>query len=100
MNYEHYYNRFLKEWGIEAQSRMAIEEMSELTKEICKLERHKNDPEKKKETTQHLIEEIADVLIVTEQLALYYGKEEVEKVKQFKCNRAAKYLKPEGDQHE
>jgi NTP pyrophosphatase (non-canonical NTP hydrolase) len=40
---------------------MVIEEMSELTKEICKYKRGKKDKE-------HMTEEIADVYIMLEQL--------------------------------
>jgi len=59
------YKAALRKWGIDAQVLMAIEEMSELTKEICKIHRGKADMEA-------LADEIADVAIMLEQLRLIY----------------------------
>lgn len=59
------YKAALKKWGTEAQVLMAVEEMSELTKEICKLHRGKKDLES-------LADEIADVTIMLEQLRLIF----------------------------
>lgn len=59
------YKVALRKWGIDAQVMMAVEEMSELTKEICKLFRGKP-------TLDDLADEIADVLITMEQLKLIY----------------------------
>lgn len=53
-------------YGVEAQTKMAIEEMSELIKEICKIGRGKRDMEA-------FADEIADVTIMLEQLRLIYG---------------------------
>ena len=68
MNYQEVidtYKQAISAYGEKAQKLMAIEEMSELTKEICKDFRGKLDRE-------HLIEEMADVLITIEQLAIIY----------------------------
>ena len=59
------YEAALEKWGEQAQTMMAVEEMSELTKEICKLYRGKRD-------MGALAEEIADVTIMLEQLRLIY----------------------------
>lgn len=59
------YEQALAKWGIEAQSQMAIEEMSELTKELCKVYRGARN-------RRELAEEIADVKIMLEQLLLMY----------------------------
>ena len=59
------YETALQVYGMEAQTMMAIEEMSELTKELCKLRRGKWDMEA-------LADEIADVTIMLEQLRLMY----------------------------
>lgn len=59
------YEVALQRWGEQAQTMMAIEEMSELTKEICKIGRGKADMEA-------LADEIADVTIMLEQLRLIY----------------------------
>ena len=60
------YRAALHKWGAEAQSMKAIEEMSELTKEICKLGFRQGDLE-------CLADEIADVTIMMEQLRLIYN---------------------------
>lgn len=49
---------------------MAVEEMSELTKEICKIYRGKG-------TLDDLADEIADVLITLEQLKLIYDLSDI-----------------------
>ena len=59
------YREAIRRYGVRAQTMMAIEEMSELTKEICKIRRGKADMEA-------LADEIADVTIVLEQLRLIY----------------------------
>lgn len=92
MDYSKEYKQFIDTWGIEAQSRMAIEEMSELTKELCKIERHKGKEKKCNKIKDNIIEEIADVLICVEQLELYYGKEAVAKAKQEKIQRTLSRL--------
>lgn len=53
-------------YGFESQTMMAIEEMSELTKEICKTKRGKFDKE-------HIQEEMADVQIMLWQLGIIFG---------------------------
>lgn len=60
------YLRALHKWGAQNQTMIAVEEMSELTKEICKLHRGKKELE-------DLADEIADVTIMMEQLRLIYG---------------------------
>ena len=65
------YKKAIKTYGEKAQKLMAIEEMSELTKEICKDFRGKLNRE-------HLVEELADVTITIDQLMIMYeisGKE-------------------------
>ena len=60
------YEVALEQWGSQAQTMMAVEEMSELTKEICKLFRNQGDKDA-------LADEIADVTITLEQLRMMYG---------------------------
>ena len=60
------YQAALRKWGTDLQTMMAVEEMSELTKEICKIKRGKMD-------LDALAEEIADVTIMLEQLREIYG---------------------------
>lgn len=59
------YRVAIRKYGVDAQVLMAIEEMSELIKEICKIPRGKKDLEA-------LADEIADVTIMLEQLRLIY----------------------------
>ena len=55
------YAKALKKWGVEMQATVAIEEMSEVIKEITKAMRGELNRE-------HLAEEIADATIMLEQL--------------------------------
>jgi hypothetical protein len=60
------YARALNRWGITNQSVVAIEELSECQKEICKQLRHDGDME-------HMAEEIADSIIMLEQLQMIFS---------------------------
>ncbi len=93
MKFKEEYKIFLNEWGYEAQSRMCIEEMSELTKELCKLERFKDDEVKRQQIVENIKEEIADVLNTVEQMKYYFGEEVVESIREMKINRALSRLK-------
>lgn len=53
-------------YGESSQKQVAIEEMAELTKEVCKDIRGKGNRE-------HILEEIVDVSIMLEQLQIMYG---------------------------
>ena len=66
--YEHriqIYNNALTTYGAEAQMVVALEELSECQKEICKVLRGRGD-------INHLAEEIADATIMLEQLRLFF----------------------------
>lgn len=86
------YEKFLNTWGVDTQSLMAIEEMSELTKAICKLNRKKGCGEKYYEALANLKEEIADVLNTIEQLQYVYGEEEITKIRKQKIERTLKKI--------
>ena len=60
----------IDKWGIESQETMAIEEMAELIKVICKLHRKQNGS-----NLTQLSEEIADVRLMLDQLAWAYCQE-------------------------
>lgn len=55
----------IETYGADLQKQVAIEEMAELTKEICKDFRGKGNRE-------HILEEIADVKIMLSQLLIMY----------------------------
>lgn len=99
---ELFYKQCIEEWGFDAQMYMCIEEMSELTKEFCKYRRLNNSEEypelseKKKENIAHIQEEIADVLNTVEQMAMVFGEQEINKVRDFKVERCRKYFKNQG----
>jgi hypothetical protein len=82
------YKQAIELYGEHAQKLMAIEEMSELTKEICKDFRGKLDRE-------HLIEEMADVTITIDQLMMMYGisGDEIEQMRERKIERLKERLK-------
>ena len=59
------YNRIIEKYGKEAQTIVAIEELSELQKALCKYLRGQDNFE-------NIVEEIADVKIMLEQLELIF----------------------------
>ena len=92
MKFEEEYQIFLDQWGFDAQAMMCIEEMSELTKALCKYMRFnkENAPDEVKENIK---EEIADVLNTVEQMQLIFGEKEIEKIRQEKIERTKTKIK-------
>ena len=64
---------------------MVVEECSELTNAICKFRRSRVNED-------DIITEIADVMIMCEQLSNYFGKEKVELEKERKLERLKERL--------
>ena len=90
----------LDRYGIERQSLVAMEELSELQKAISKLVRNpeeKTKPLEFKGLKNNLIEEMADVLICMDQLIEYYQIQgiEIQDAIQAKQERQAKRLEEE-----
>ena len=87
------YNKAIELYGKKAQKLMAIEEMSELTKEICKDFRGKLNRE-------HLIEEIVDVIITIDQLMMMYeiSGDEIEQMRERKFERLKERLEMVNDE--
>ena len=76
-------------YGLDSQSLIAIEEMSELTKELCKNQRGYD-------RNKDIIEELADVSIMIEQLiALYECEKEVSDMIDYKVNRQLRRMEHE-----
>lgn len=76
-------------YGKEHQVLIAIEEMSELTKELCKYFRRYD---RKKE----IIEEVADAQIMIEQLIELFGiNNEVDRMVDYKLNRQIRRMEQE-----
>lgn len=87
-------------YGIEKQSLVAMEELSEMQKAISKLVRNpeeKTKPLEFKGLRNNLIEEMADVLICMDQLIEYYQIQgiEIQDIIQAKQERQAKRLEEE-----
>ena len=84
----------IETFGMSAQVDMAIEEMSELTKALCKERRYKNDADKHTEAVANVIEEIADVAIMLNQLVIIFDNNgAIQKQADFKIERLEKMLK-------
>ena len=84
------FDKARSKYGIDAQVQMCIEEMSELTKELCKWFRDKGD-------INHISEEIADVEIMLEQMKQFFNlQDDVERYKTFKLGRLEERLKEDG----
>lgn len=90
MEKEEIYLKLIQKFGVENQCVVAVEELSELQKEVCKMLR-------KIGNVHNLAEEIADVQIILEQLVLIHNCEsEVVLLKQQKLQRVyERYLKNE-----
>jgi len=86
---------FRKEWGTDAEVKMAIEEMAELIKELCNSwrDRTKADEKSQQEHIERVREEIADVLITVRNIQLIYGENEVEEIIDTKLHRGLARLK-------
>ena len=76
----------LQHYGANSQQIVAIEEMSELTKELCKVSRGE-------ENAAHIAEEIADVRIMLDQMEILFDcREQVEVIGSGKLERLRKRL--------
>lgn len=80
------YNRALNVYGYNAQRLMLIEEIGELLNAIAKLPRARA-------TIDDVIEELADVAIMIDQMAFYWGWSEFHTKKEMKLERLQERLK-------
>lgn len=79
------YERALTDWGVKAQVMMVMEETGEMLNAIGKFDRGRvNESE--------VITELADVWIVMEQMAVFFGWDEFQKEKQRKLERLRERL--------
>lgn len=69
-------------YGLRKQMRQTIEEMAELTQVICKAERYDLDT-----VRDHLVEEVADVSIMIDQLEYLLGDSRIAQIKAEKIER-------------
>lgn len=83
------YAQAAETFGFDTQITVAVEEMSELTKELCKMQRGED-------RLEALVEEIADVTIMLEQLRILYDvNDRVCAVMDSKVERLAWIIKKE-----
>lgn len=88
-------------YGVDSQIDMCIEECSELIKALLKFRRNlKCNSKNGKELTQNVLEEIADVEIMAEQMELIFGRMEVQKVREYKIGRLATRLKNDEEERD
>lgn len=84
------YTKAAELWGVQFQVNVAIEEMSELTKELCKFNR-------REVRIPNIAEEIADVHIMLEQLIeIFHVREQVEQIKGHKIKRLGVMIRNAG----
>lgn len=88
MTHEEIYKKAIAKYGVEAQCKMAIEEMAELLNAMMKFDRGRN-------TVDDIVEEIADVTIMMRQLSIVYGQKAVDLQISYKTQRLARRLKKE-----
>ena len=85
----------IKTFGVDLQLAVAIEEMAELTKAIVKIRRVADDYGKTQAALENLLEEIADVDIMIDQLKIMWGPKQVEEYRRKKLERLDRRLNDE-----
>ena len=78
-------------YGLRVQMRQLIEEMAELTQVICKAERYDLD-----KVREHLVEEVADVEVVLEQVIYLLGDNRIEQIRAEKIARQKRRIEDAG----
>lgn len=78
-------------YGLRVQMRQLIEEMAELTQVICKAERYDLDT-----VRDHLVEEVADVWVVLEQVDYLLGDSRIAQIKAEKIERQKRRIEDAG----
>lgn len=86
MNNQEIYKKLISKYG-DRQVIKAVEELSELAKELCKGLNGHGD-------IHNIIEEIADVIIMLEQMKIYFdiSQAEIEEIKKKKIERTRERL--------
>ena len=78
-------------YGLRVQMRQTVEEMAELTQVICKAERYDLDT-----VRDHLVEEVADVSIMIDQLEYLLGDSRIAQIKAEKIARQKRRIEDAG----
>lgn len=82
----------IETYGVQAQCDVAVEEMAELTKAIVKIRRVADDYGKTQAALDNLLEEIADVDIMIDQMKIMWGPKQVEECRKKKLERLDRRL--------
>lgn len=83
-------DRAITAYGAPAQMDMAVEEMAELTKALCKVKRVSCTAEAKA-VLENVVEEMADVQIMLDKLRIFFGRSTAE-AEEYKLERLKKRL--------
>ena len=83
-------DRAITAYGAPAQMDMAVEEMAELTKALCKVKRVSCAAEAKA-VLENVVEEMADVQIMLDQLRIIFGRS-TDEAEEYKLERLKKRL--------
>lgn len=78
-------------YGLRVQMRQLVEEMAELIQVICKSERYDLDT-----VREHLVEEVADVEVVLEQVDYLLGDSRIAQIKAEKIARQKRRIEDAG----
>ena len=91
---EELYQKAIEKWGVVSQIEMLNEESIELALAVRKFLRNNKIPEYEFTNATNLIEEMADVEIMMEQLCYIYPsfKNQIQEVKDFKLQRLEKKI--------
>ena len=91
---EELYQKAIEKWGVVSQIEMLNEESIELALAVRKFLRNNKNPEYEFTNATNLIEEIADVEIMIEQLCFIFTnfREQIQDVKDFKLQRLEKRI--------
>ena len=91
---EELYQKAIEKWGAVSQIEMLNEESIELALAVRKFLRNNRNPEYEFTNSTNLIEEIADVEIMIEQLCYIFMnfREQIQDVKDFKLQRLEKRI--------
>ena len=82
------YKKIADHYGLRKQLWQTVEEMAELTQVICKTGRYDMDT-----VRDHLVEEVADVSIMIDQIVYLLGDNMIAKIREEKINRQLERIK-------
>ena len=85
------FKKIANHYGLRCQLWQTVEEMAELTQVICKVGRYDMDT-----VREHLVEEVADVSIMIDQVIYLLGDNRIEQIKAEKIARQKRRIEDAG----